>query len=122
MSVKARKSSFCARFSAFAPMYFRRKNHESPIAARITSSFQSFINVRRRFSSVKVLHAATVFIHHFIDRPSFLSAFRSEEHTSELQSLTNLVCRLLLEKKKIGLNDCLNVMSPHDHSAVRTRD
>src|SRR5437016_7537697 len=26
---------------------------------------------------------------------------RSEEHTSELQSLTNLVCRLLLEKKKI---------------------
>jgi len=24
---------------------------------------------------------------------------RSEEHTSELQSLTNLVCRLLLEKK-----------------------
>src|ERR1019366_9746658 len=25
--------------------------------------------------------------------------FRSEEHTSELQSLTNLVCRLLLEKK-----------------------
>src|SRR5258706_3368919 len=26
-------------------------------------------------------------------------AVRSEEHTSELQSLTNLVCRLLLEKK-----------------------
>src|SRR5258706_5434389 len=25
--------------------------------------------------------------------------YRSEEHTSELQSLTNLVCRLLLEKK-----------------------
>src|SRR5258706_5372937 len=28
------------------------------------------------------------------------STNRSEEHTSELQSLTNLVCRLLLEKKK----------------------
>src|SRR5437899_4294907 len=27
-------------------------------------------------------------------------AFRSEEHTSELQSLRHLVCRLLLEKKK----------------------
>src|SRR2546425_9489871 len=27
--------------------------------------------------------------------------FRSEEHTSELQSLAYLVCRLLLEKKKI---------------------
>src|SRR5258706_3953223 len=30
-------------------------------------------------------------------------AIRSEEHTSELQSLTNLVCRLLLEKKKTTL-------------------
>src|SRR5438093_9571117 len=29
---------------------------------------------------------------------------RSEEHTSELQSLTNLVCRLLLEKKNIKTN------------------
>src|SRR5437016_6541223 len=29
----------------------------------------------------------------------FVHAARSEEHTSELQSLTNLVCRLLLEKK-----------------------
>src|SRR5438093_7726742 len=29
-----------------------------------------------------------------------IAAARSEEHTSELQSLTNLVCRLLLEKKK----------------------
>src|SRR2546430_5994790 len=28
------------------------------------------------------------------------SAMRSEEHTSELQSQSNLVCRLLLEKKK----------------------
>src|SRR5437016_4028830 len=30
----------------------------------------------------------------------FFFILRSEEHTSELQSLTNLVCRLLLEKKK----------------------
>src|SRR5438093_2336597 len=28
---------------------------------------------------------------------------RSEEHTSELQSLTNLVCRLLLEKKNLKI-------------------
>src|SRR5262249_59912255 len=32
------------------------------------------------------------------------SGLRSEEHTSELQSLTNLVCRLLLEKKKTILD------------------
>src|SRR5438270_7606994 len=30
----------------------------------------------------------------------FVPFFRSEEHTSELQSQSNLVCRLLLEKKK----------------------
>src|SRR5438046_5590936 len=38
-----------------------------------------------------------------VPRPQQLEAAladRSEEHTSELQSLTNLVCRLLLEKKK----------------------
>src|SRR2546426_4115742 len=33
--------------------------------------------------------------------PFLTSMFRSEEHTSELQSPCNLVCRLLLEKKKI---------------------
>src|SRR5260370_32625970 len=33
-----------------------------------------------------------------------LSEIRSEEHTSELQSHLNLVCRLLLEKKKIYFN------------------
>src|SRR2546422_7230302 len=31
---------------------------------------------------------------------------RSEEHTSELQSRLHLVCRLLLEKKKVVVNAC----------------
>src|SRR2546425_6274174 len=34
------------------------------------------------------------------------AASRSEEHTSELQSLAYLVCRLLLEKKKKKTNNC----------------
>src|SRR5260370_28723434 len=38
------------------------------------------------------------------------SAWRSEEHTSELQSHLNLVCRLLLEKKK-------NELRPKDQSS-----
>src|SRR5205814_7646254 len=37
-------------------------------------------------------------ISHFV--PSMTKSPRSEEHTSELQSLRHLVCRLLLEKKK----------------------
>src|SRR5688572_31302838 len=35
-------------------------------------------------------------------------ALRSEEHTSELQSQSNLVCRLLLEKKKINPEEPAN--------------
>src|SRR5205085_4420331 len=35
-----------------------------------------------------------------IDAGSRPASLRSEEHTSELQSQSNLVCRLLLEKKK----------------------
>src|SRR5262249_58862131 len=41
-------------------------------------------------------------VHTLHRRPST----RSEEHTSELQSLTNLVCRLLLEKKKVDFGSC----------------
>src|SRR5256886_3020379 len=37
---------------------------------------------------------------------------RSEEHTSELQSQSNLVCRLLLEKKK---NNTMARGGPHSH-------
>src|SRR2546422_7005566 len=45
------------------------------------------------------------------DRPDRLSSasirvYRSEEHTSELQSRLHLVCRLLLEKKKTKTSDC----------------
>src|SRR5438477_4948118 len=36
-------------------------------------------------------------------RDPMLDLLRSEEHTSELQSHVNLVCRLLLEKKKIHI-------------------
>src|SRR6266511_673533 len=41
-------------------------------------------------------------------RRSPTGATRSEEHTSELQSRENLVCRLLLEKKKVLLIDLEN--------------
>src|SRR5438034_8409922 len=37
-------------------------------------------------------------VNELVDR--YFGAFRSEEHTSELQSHSDLVCRLLLEKKK----------------------
>src|SRR2546425_3251340 len=39
--------------------------------------------------------------------------FRSEEHTSELQSLAYLVCRLLLEKKKNAISHLFGKLGPH---------
>src|SRR5262249_61951492 len=49
--------------------------------------------------------------------PQLIGLDRSEEHTSELQSLTNLVCRLLLEKKKKITSSSTHGTSPHTHSA-----
>src|SRR2546427_1826488 len=46
--------------------------------------------------SAKTAHRATIYAQ---------TAGRSEEHTSELQSQSNLVCRLLLEKKKLTTSE-----------------
>src|SRR5437016_12110137 len=43
---------------------------------------------------------------------------RSEEHTSELQSLTNLVCRLLLEKKKKKKTNTIYRQTSQQHIAL----
>src|SRR5256885_7345294 len=45
----------------------------------------------------QVMHDLRAAVYQHLQR---LSQVRSEEHTSELQSPCNLVCRLLLEKKK----------------------
>src|SRR5260221_6229967 len=46
---------------------------------------------------------------------------RSEEHTSELQSHSDLVCRLLLEKKKRSINRLIQSMQPVMLYAIRKR-
>src|SRR2546430_5794079 len=48
------------------------------------------------------------------------SSSRSEEHTSELQSQSNLVCRLLLEKKKTPTNMATNT-PPLINTSTNTR-
>src|SRR5256885_3445456 len=52
-----------------------------------------FVGTRRRFTSFNVVV--------FPDVKAREPSSQSEEHTSELQSPCNLVCRLLLEKKKM---------------------
>src|SRR5688572_32560501 len=72
-----------------------------------TTLFRSHRDVQRRRSLAQVRPAATRGHHHHrhrsrtqTDQRHATDGRRSEEHTSELQSQSNLVCRLLLEKKK----------------------
>src|SRR2546430_5169822 len=58
-----------------------------------TTLFRSFIAIISAVSCCSFLRGGAG---EFLRPP----ALRSEEHTSELQSQSNLVCRLLLEKKK----------------------
>src|SRR5260370_27298351 len=55
----------------------------------------------RTSSSCRISQPRTVEPVSALPSPRASMARRSEEHTSELQSHLNLVCRLLLEKKKI---------------------
>src|ERR1022692_5131576 len=85
LAVKARRSPWsCFRFFFFFLMI--RRPPRSTLFP-YTTLFQSWSAHRCR--SGRILRR---------DRVRFPS--RSEEHTSELQSPCNLVCRLLLEKKK----------------------
>src|SRR5256885_6934837 len=59
-----------------------------------TTLFRSVGKKEKRVESVEL---QTGCLNHFLPA---LALGRSEEHTSELQSPCNLVCRLLLEKKK----------------------
>src|SRR5258705_7319031 len=57
-------------------------------------------------SQFDVISCISVIEHFEGDLDSRAMAKRSEEHTSELQSLRHLVCRLLLEKKKKHYSPC----------------
>src|SRR5256885_2670518 len=86
------------------------RNEPTPPSKRMSSTV--------RFSSLKYPNASarygvrcttfggvtgTAMVTFFAAQVAFAAALRSEEHTSELQSPCNLVCRLLLEKKKTRL-------------------
>src|SRR5690242_21195612 len=55
---------------------------------------------QRRNCRIALAGGIAQFLQGVADTALDLRAWRSEEHTSELQSHVNLVCRLLLEKKK----------------------
>src|SRR5438093_8427222 len=76
-----------ACFNFFSSSYgYRRYLHSFPT----TTLFRSDL----------VAHAGVADVVDVVSGALGVRPVRSEEHTSELQSLTNLVCRLLLAKKK----------------------
>src|SRR2546427_5781500 len=69
----------------------------------------SLYDTARREEVEKTQHAANVSLAWFEHMQRYWGMERSEEHTSELQSQSNIVCRLLLEKK----NQICLVVCPH---------
>src|SRR5256886_15817717 len=103
MSVRVRQGCFCCGL-AFHFVFFFLMIRRPPRSTLFpyTTLFRSrdsnrFVAMGRRLSScIDIRYVAA-------QSPQRASAYliaRSEEHTSELQSQSNLVCRLLLEKKK----------------------
>src|SRR5690606_40030090 len=64
---------------------------------RAEAAYEAVLDTRYAVPAVRALIRIYESEH---DWPRAVDAVRSEEHTSELQSRENLVCRLLLEKKK----------------------
>src|SRR5437016_13992228 len=86
-------SSFLSIFSFFFFFF-----NDTPTTEIYTLSLHDALPISVNFLPAVKAPACLVNLH---ERAFDLrNAGRSEEHTSELQSLTNLVCRLLLEKKK----------------------
>src|SRR2546427_3589981 len=66
------------------------------VAATVQHQTLELAHQERELVETAYLHSKETELRHYVQ----LATTRSEEHTSELQSQSNLVCRLLLEKKK----------------------
>src|SRR3712207_8319260 len=72
----------------------QRPEHRQ-LGANVSDVWRVLLRHRDRFTSVD----SSLFLDEAITSSEYVSRYRSEEHTSELQSRQYLVCRLLLEKK-----------------------
>src|SRR5205807_10391209 len=89
-------NSYLYRFSLFFFLMIRRPPRSTlfPYTTLFRSAFDDELNEHSNSLDAGMGRVQKDF------RPLSLIGNRSEEHTSELQSPCNLVCRLLLEKKK----------------------
>src|SRR5256885_4114675 len=77
--------------SSIGRVPFRLQTSDKQLFGAASARYAAFTDAAARPITIALNNGAT---------PEGAPADRSEEHTSELQSPCNLVCRLLLEKKK----------------------
>src|SRR2546427_3718148 len=73
------------------------RSHNSGIITKERDPNSGLGQGKTLFANVNLQNSGTIVVN---DGTLVFQGQRSEEHTSELQSQSNLVCRLLLEKKK----------------------
>src|SRR5260370_5294052 len=101
-SPETRARASCTRIAFVGVFYLgstfaSADGNDPPLAIRYHMRVPTFAVARQ--TAIVVFRNASSRIHQA--PPQNLCASRSEEHTSELQSHLNLVCRLLLEKKNV---------------------
>src|SRR5438093_13723915 len=84
--------------STFLAFFFNDPSTTEIYTLSLHDALPIYYNFPQPFVPVKSL--IPIYMSSRPPHPHAAALLRSEEHTSELQSLTNLVCRLLLEKKK----------------------
>src|SRR5438876_4212698 len=102
---------FTWSYTLLAPYSFpTRRSSDLGLLLEVDEDVHMVLDDLRGLSDSVLRQNAPVGPH--IENQRVHSASRSEEHTSELQSPVHLVCRLLLEKKKITF--CLKIEKAHD--------
>src|SRR2546430_13628281 len=84
---------------------FRSAGHQGPVTAVAFTPKGDLIISASADKTAQVWNVSDGKATRKLEHGAALHGLRSEEHTSELQSQSNLVCRLLLEKKKYK-SDC----------------
>src|SRR5438105_8124876 len=94
----------------------QRKTNQKALKEELGKTYKKWLNEDVSYIITDEERAAFKQLSNDEERDNFIEAFwarrdptpRSEEHTSELQSRVDLVCRLLLEKKKTQENEQTN--------------
>src|SRR5262249_60250527 len=101
LPIPALHSSFFYRYADPRALHSFPTRRSSDLSGRFARGRRAESGQRSALSSVRDRNIRPIaHQHHQHASDAECPPARSEEHTSELQSLTNLVCRLLLEKKK----------------------